>query len=59
MRTDYLGRPIPEMTVPDKNVLCYRCLRVYNLLTAPRVAPDKVDIQEPKCPYCNCKVYFS
>jgi len=57
MRTDYLGRPISEMTVPDKNVLCVRCLRCYNLLTAPRAAPDKLDVKEPKCP--NCKVYYS
>lgn len=59
MRTDYLGRPIAEMTVPDKIVLCVRCLRTYNLATAPRVAPEKLDIREPKCPNCNCKVYYS
>lgn len=47
------------MILPDKEVLCYRCLRTYNLATAPRVAPDKLDVREPKCPNCNCKVYFS
>lgn len=48
-----------ETTVIDKNVLCFRCIRVYNISKAPKKRPEKLDIYEPCCPYCSCKLYYS
>lgn len=59
MRKDYLGRDIVEMSIPDKDVLCYRCLRVYNLSKAPTTIPEKLDIRVPRCPNCKSQVYIS
>lgn len=53
------GDWIDEHPSSDKVVLCARCLSTYHLRKAPRVMSDKIDIKEPVCPNCKCKVYYS
>ena len=53
------GEWIDESPLTDKKVMCYRCCTIYNLRAAPRVMSSKVEVKEPVCPECNCKVYFS
>lgn len=53
------GEWIDEHPASDKIVLCVRCLSTYHIRKAPRVMNDKVDIKEPVCPNCKCKIYYS
>lgn len=48
------------MKLFDKNVICFRCLNVYNLLVDSVFVRTKgLKEKEPACPRCECKVYFS
>lgn len=40
-------------------IICYRCLHVYDLKTAPRRGTKKLKVKEPSCPKCKCKIYFN
>lgn len=42
-----------------RNVICYRCLNVYDQTTAPKVRTKGLKNKETCCPKCECKVYFS
>lgn len=44
---------------PARNVICYRCLNVYDQTTAPFVRTKGLKKKERACPRCECKVYFS
>lgn len=40
-------------------VICFRCLHVYDPVTAPRRATKRLKVKEPACPKCKCKLYFN
>ncbi|WOL24626.1 hypothetical protein fHeYen902_280 [Yersinia phage fHe-Yen9-02] len=39
--------------------VCYHCLAVYNILTAPKTKTKGLKQKEPACPTCGSKLYFS
>lgn len=43
----------------EKIVLCYRCLSAYDIFKAPRTKQKRLNIFEPECPECACRLYFS
>lgn len=43
----------------EKIVLCFRCLSAYDILKAPRTKQKRLNIFEPECPKCACRLYFS
>jgi len=50
---------VPLRNLNPLNVICFRCLHMYDILSVPRTRVKRLKQFEPECPKCACRIYFS
>lgn len=50
---------MPLRNLNPFNVICFRCLHMYDILSVPRTKVKRLKQFEPECPKCACRIYFS
>lgn len=56
------GEWVDEARPLREEVTCIRCMRVYNIKTAPRTRSSSCPgfyTKCPQCPHCKCRLYLS